>query len=173
MERRKPAWKRCGCLPCLRVLPLALKLTRLPGTYEWVPHGRSWHQNNTYTGEFARGKRHGHGVFQYADGAVYDGEWKEGMKEGAATFTYTDGRTHTGEWEMDRMVNPPPVRKSSSEKSLEAVRSKYAAEIRLSDSVKELVAGLGGRTLIWEMSPEAALRRTPRRTICSARACGA
>ena len=66
------------------------------------------------------------------------------MKEGAATFTYTDGSTHTGEWEMDRMVNPPPVRKSSSEKSLEAVRSKYAAEIRLSDSVKELVAGLGG-----------------------------
>jgi hypothetical protein len=35
---------------------------------------------NVYKGLFLNGKRHGYGVFQYANGSKYDGEWSENLK---------------------------------------------------------------------------------------------
>lgn len=35
---------------------------------------------NVYKGAFVDGKRHGFGVFEYANGARYEGEWFENLK---------------------------------------------------------------------------------------------
>lgn len=37
---------------------------------------------NMYDGELHYGKRHGFGVFYYANGARYEGEWKDNVKSG-------------------------------------------------------------------------------------------
>lgn len=37
---------------------------------------------NMYYGEMVYGKRHGEGIFYYANGAKYEGMWKDNMKHG-------------------------------------------------------------------------------------------
>lgn len=41
---------------------------------------------NEYIGDFVNGKRHGHGKFIYASGAVYDGEWVCNKKHGKVSI---------------------------------------------------------------------------------------
>ena len=51
---------------------------------------------NYYVGNFAKGERHGRGVFHYASGARYEGEWKSNLKHGRGTFTFKNGYSFTG-----------------------------------------------------------------------------
>ncbi|ORC88615.1 uncharacterized protein TM35_000162530 [Trypanosoma theileri] len=49
---------------------------------------------NVYVGEYVNGKRHGFGIFYYADGSVYEGEWCNGKKEGHGKCTTNTGVSH-------------------------------------------------------------------------------
>ena len=35
------------------------------------------YNNGKYVGQFKDGKKHGKGIYDYADGCKYDGEWKD------------------------------------------------------------------------------------------------
>lgn len=43
-----------------------------------------------YEGELKDGKRDGHGVLTFIDGAVFDGEFKDGEPNGQGTYTYSN-----------------------------------------------------------------------------------
>lgn len=56
-------------------------------------------------GEWAHGKRHGYGVFYYANGSKYEGQWVSGYKEGEGTMTFDNGSVYRGPFKNDHMVN--------------------------------------------------------------------
>jgi hypothetical protein len=62
---------------------------------------------NTYVGAFVDGKRHGHGVFSYADGAKYVGDFFEDQKHGQGVYAFEDGSAFRGAFERDKPVTPP------------------------------------------------------------------
>ncbi|BFY99925.1 hypothetical protein BsWGS_02965 [Bradybaena similaris] len=62
---------------------------------------------NMYYGEMVYGKRHGEGVFYYANGAKYEGLWKNNMKHGKGKFTFKNGRIYEGMFENDHIVEYP------------------------------------------------------------------
>jgi hypothetical protein len=62
---------------------------------------------NKYVGAFVDGKRHGHGVFSYADGAKYVGEFFEDEKHGQGVYAFEDGSAFRGAFERDKPVTPP------------------------------------------------------------------
>jgi len=57
---------------------------------------------DTYTGEYAGGKRHGRGTYKFANGALYEGEYANGLKEGQGMMRALDGSTYTGQWKADK-----------------------------------------------------------------------
>ncbi|XP_071807191.1 radial spoke head 10 homolog B-like isoform X1 [Asterias amurensis] len=74
-------------------------LRRLPGS--------QYPLRNQYIGDFQQGKRHGYGVFLYANGAKYEGEWMENKKCGRGLFTFKNGRIFEGVFVDDRMAEYP------------------------------------------------------------------
>ena len=42
----------------------------------------SWANGKTYTGEFLKGEKDGHGILETPDGEIYEGEWKRNLREG-------------------------------------------------------------------------------------------
>jgi len=62
---------------------------------------------NKYVGAFVDGKRHGHGVFSYADGAKYVGAFFEDEKHGQGVYAFEDGSAFRGAFERDKPVTPP------------------------------------------------------------------
>lgn len=97
------------------------------GRHVWL-HTRQ-KEKNYYEGEFARGLRHGLGVFYYANGARYEGEWRANAKHDRGTFFYEDGRVFHGAFANDRSVDSTAVR---------------AMETAGSDSVLASASGGGG-----------------------------
>jgi hypothetical protein len=57
---------------------------------------------NIYEGEFKDGKKHGHGIYRYANGGVYDGDWKDGKMIGHGIFRYANGNVYDGEFKNDK-----------------------------------------------------------------------
>ena len=53
-----------------------------------------------YTGEWRDGKRHGHGIQEYADGSSYEGEWREDTQCGHGIFEYSNGDRYTGHFSI-------------------------------------------------------------------------
>jgi len=47
---------------------------------------------NKYEGDFIKGRRHGHGVIEYYNGAKFVGKWRKGKKF-KGVYTYSDGRS--------------------------------------------------------------------------------
>nr|XP_054772682.1 LOW QUALITY PROTEIN: radial spoke head 10 homolog B-like [Lytechinus pictus] len=74
-------------------------LKRLPGS--------QYPLRNQYIGDFVYGKRHGYGVFLYANGAKYEGEWMNDKKSGRGVFTFKNGRIFDGIFVDDRMAEYP------------------------------------------------------------------
>ncbi|XP_072170323.1 radial spoke head 10 homolog B-like isoform X2 [Diadema setosum] len=74
-------------------------LKRLPGS--------QYPLRNQYIGDFVYGKRHGYGVFLYANGAKYEGEWMHDKKSGRGVFTFKNGRIFDGIFVEDRMAEYP------------------------------------------------------------------
>ena len=62
---------------------------------------------NKYVGAFVDGKRHGHGVFTYADGAKYVGAFFEDEKHGQGVYAFEDGSAFRGAFERDKPVISP------------------------------------------------------------------
>lgn len=55
-----------------------------------------------YTGDRVDGKRHGQGVYRWADGTVYTGHFREDMAEGEGVMEYSDGRKYVGQFRNDQ-----------------------------------------------------------------------
>jgi hypothetical protein len=91
------------------------------GEHAWfmeVQSGTSFQTLNKYNGEWHEGKRSGHGIFEYADGARYEGKWADNKKNGLGKHTFPDGSVFKGEFSNDSMVNykkPKGVAPVSSE----------------------------------------------------------
>jgi hypothetical protein len=65
-------------------------------------------QCNHYDGEWLEGRRHGEGVFYYADGSRYRGSWEADRKSGRGVYTYADGRVYEGEFADDQLLGGEP-----------------------------------------------------------------
>ena len=51
-----------------------------------------------YEGELKSKKKHGYGVFTWADGSTFKGDWKDDKKHGHATFIDASGEELSGYW---------------------------------------------------------------------------
>ncbi len=47
-------------------------------------------------GTWKNGKKHGSGVYVWANGERYDGQWADGKLNGIGEFTYTNGNKYKG-----------------------------------------------------------------------------
>lgn len=45
-----------------------------------------------YSGEFLNQKKHGRGLYKFANGDVYEGGWKEDVRHGKGLYMSADGR---------------------------------------------------------------------------------
>lgn len=43
-------------------------------------------------------KKHGYGVYAWADGRRYHGTWKDGKQHGQGLYELPDGKRRKGEW---------------------------------------------------------------------------
>ena len=55
-------------------------------------------------GDFQHGKRHGYGVYTYADGGRFEGEWIDDKVHGRGVSVYASGNRYEGEW-VDGKIN--------------------------------------------------------------------
>ena len=53
----------------------------------------------SYEGEKAAGKFHGHGRATFADGSLYDGAWESGVQHGAGRWSGPNFQRYVGQWE--------------------------------------------------------------------------
>ena len=49
-------------------------------------------------------KKHGYGVYTWADGRRYEGSWVNGKQHGEAKYTSKDGSTKRGIWKEGKRV---------------------------------------------------------------------
>ncbi|OMJ71859.1 hypothetical protein SteCoe_29831 [Stentor coeruleus] len=55
-------------------------------------------KKNFYQGEWRNNKKHGKGVYKWADGRVYSGNWKKDLYDGYGKMIWPDGSKYKGEW---------------------------------------------------------------------------
>lgn len=58
---------------------------------------------NRYYGEWKEGKRHGFGVFYYANGSRFEGFWEANKKQGQALFYNDSGKLQKCLFNNDRL----------------------------------------------------------------------
>jgi hypothetical protein len=58
--------------------------------------------NETYSGTWRSGKRHGHGKLQYTEKCCYVGAWNDDKRSGHGSMTYHSGDRYDGMWMDDR-----------------------------------------------------------------------
>ena len=59
-----------------------------------------------YEGEWAGGKKHGHGTFTRANGRRYEGGWAAGKKHGLGTYRWPNGDSFTGNFVAGKPEDP-------------------------------------------------------------------
>ena len=55
-------------------------------------------------GEYYLDKKHGKGVYTWADGRKYDGMWQNGKQHGEGQYVLTDGKVKIGMWKNGKRV---------------------------------------------------------------------
>jgi len=65
--------------------------------------GKITYSNATYVGECKKGKREGHGIITYSNGAKYDGQWENDNKEGNGKYITQYG-IYNGIWKDDKLI---------------------------------------------------------------------
>ncbi|TMW62499.1 hypothetical protein Poli38472_005117 [Pythium oligandrum] len=70
-----------------------------------VRHGHGVYHNGPerYDGAWEQDQMHGHGVYQFATGAVYDGEFQHNVFHGQGRYQWSDGACYEGHWRHGRM----------------------------------------------------------------------
>jgi hypothetical protein len=51
-----------------------------------------------YEVEYRDGKRHGRGVYVWANGDRYEGDWKDGKRHGRGSYVDGNGDRYEGDW---------------------------------------------------------------------------
>jgi len=93
------------------------------GEHLWMEADRSEYSAtqkqmcNNYKGQFKAGKRHGSGIFSYANGSVYEGDWVDNQKDGVGVFIFDDGTVYEGPFKQDRMCGQRPRRHEEDKRS--------------------------------------------------------
>ena len=59
--------------------------------------------NPHHSGDFQNGKRHGQGVYVYANGDAYQGGWDSDFKSGVGTYSYVNGSKKVGFWSEGKL----------------------------------------------------------------------
>ncbi len=55
-------------------------------------------------GDYYMDKKHGHGVYTWADGRKYDGMWQNGKQHGEGTYYDAHGVAKKGAWEGGKRI---------------------------------------------------------------------
>mmetsp|Transcript_31364 Transcript_31364/g.57560 ORF Transcript_31364/g.57560 Transcript_31364/m.57560 type:complete len:256 (-) Transcript_31364:85-852(-) len=67
----------------------------LDGNGEWRAAGSC----ESYVGEWKKGKKHGFGVYKYANGDLYEGDWANGLYQDRGKYVYANGDEFLGFFE--------------------------------------------------------------------------
>jgi hypothetical protein len=65
------------------------------GVVQWFMNGKA---TDRFEGEYLNGRRHGRGVFSWANGDRYEGGYSEDNRAGVGVFTWGKGGRYDGEW---------------------------------------------------------------------------
>ena len=68
----------------------------------------TWANGDKYVGQFMNGRQHGQGTLTYSVGSNFVGEWKDDKRHGHGTYTYSSGGKYGGEWKDGKEVNRGP-----------------------------------------------------------------
>ncbi|KAE8897230.1 hypothetical protein PF005_g9434 [Phytophthora fragariae] len=66
-------------------------------------HGSFWTGPEKYEGEWLHDQMHGHGVYNFATGAIYDGEFQGNAFHGVGGYRWADGAHYEGGWHFNKM----------------------------------------------------------------------
>jgi len=58
--------------------------------------------DSNYVGEYAKGKRHGYGVYSFPNGDQYTGEYEEDLPQGYGVYVFASGQKYEGHWEKGK-----------------------------------------------------------------------
>ena len=64
----------------------------------------TYKNGDVYFGEFYKGRRHGYGVYQWADGDLWYGNYRGGYRDGYGMLVKPDHRVYYGKWVGDTKV---------------------------------------------------------------------
>lgn len=57
-----------------------------------------------FVGDFLGDKKHGFGVYKWADGRIYEGMWENGKQHGEGKYKQKDGSIKIGEWKNGKRI---------------------------------------------------------------------
>ena len=61
--------------------------------------------SSNYVGEVKKGKAHGQGILNFADGSVYEGKFKKNKIHGKGKFTDSNGNVYEGKFKYGKFIN--------------------------------------------------------------------
>ena len=80
-----PGWAKCVSGDCKNGY----------GVETWGPG--EW-EGDRYEGGFVNGKRHGKGVYTFANGSRYEGDYRNGYRHGKGVYTFANGARYEGDY---------------------------------------------------------------------------
>ena len=57
-----------------------------------------WGENESFEGEYKKGRREGFGIYKFINGDIYEGAWSDGVMEGKGLYRFKDGRIYEGDF---------------------------------------------------------------------------
>ena len=84
----------------------------------------TYRNGSVYEGDFADGKREGHGTLTKANGDVYEGDFENDAMTGIGKYTFKNGAVAYGAWKDGRLEKRLPL-PGSGEEDAEAAEEPY------------------------------------------------